>query len=377
MLSGAVLAQTPQPQPINPLPKLSLVPLVILNVGLDNLAQPVSSPIGAARSAPEFFLPRNGSKEFSVTTSGGNVSVHFSDSVPAGVSAGAFQWEQSEVPAGNAVGRLRYSGCPGCPSSFTIDIAALSRESVHTAIKITLTTSSGRPAITGITRASDAADGQPRFEIRFDRGTFDPAGSQVVATYPSGLKYRLIPDTNSQFANGEMNMTVPRLEVGRSIKVALVNEYGTSSSSTVILPEQRTENPPFVQVNSSNEFPNAAELVGNPNFSVKHSNISLLAASGSDDITVQPLATASVCNKPDFIYLGAKGTWLDDHDHPTTTLGTITIANQPPTNARLRSPNNHLHVNFTLNAGFNGDKFYQVAFSGVTVFGLCNDRVIH
>src|ERR1700681_2573780 len=124
MLSGAVLTQTPQPQPINQLPKLSLVPLVIVNVGLDNQAQPISSPTGASRPAVEFLLPRNGTKEFSVTTSGGNISVRFSNSVPAGVSAGAFEWVQSEVPAGNAIGRLRYSGCPSCPSSFTLDIGA-------------------------------------------------------------------------------------------------------------------------------------------------------------------------------------------------------------------------------------------------------------
>src|SRR5205085_5741644 len=117
----------------------------------------------------------------------------------------------------------------------------------------------------------------------------------------------------------------------------------------VTLPEQRTENPPFVQVNSSNEFPDSAQLTGNPNFSVKHSNISLLAATGSDDITIQPLATTSACNKADFIYQGAKATWLDDQNRPTSTLGTVTITTQPPTNALLRSPNNRVHVSFTLN----------------------------
>ena len=376
IIGNEVRAQEPT-TPTSQLPKLSLVPLVIENVGLDNLAQPVTSPTGASRPTPEFFLPRNATKEFSVATSGGNITVRFSNSVPAGVSASSFQWEQSEVPAGNAIGRLRYSGCPSCPATFTIEIGASSRETVHTVVKINLTTSTGRPAVTSITRNGDTNDGQPRFEIRFQRGTFDPADSQVVATYPSGLKYRLIPETSSQFANGDMNVPVPRLEVGRSIKIALVNPFGSSGNSTITLPEQLAENPPFVQVNSSNVSPDPAQVTGNPNFSVRHGNISLLAATGSDDITIQPLATTSSCNKADFIYQGAKATWLDDQNRPTTTLGTVTIGSQPPTNALLRSPNNRVHVNFTLNAGFNGDKFYQVAFIGVTVVGVCNDRIIH
>ena len=379
LLGNEVMAQNPQPPPtkINPFPKVSLVPLVILNVGLDNVAQPVFSPTGASRPAPEFFIPRNGSKEFTVTTSGGGEPTgHFSDSVPAGVLATAFQWAQNEVPAGNAVGRLRYSGCASCPASFTIQVRALSRDSVDTAIRLSLTASSGRPVVTGITRDGDDPTGQARFEIKFEHPTFDPTDSQVVATYASGLKYRLIPETNSQFADGRMQVTIPRLEVGRSVKVSLVNPYGSSSNSTVTLPEQNTDNPAFVQVNSSNEFPLSATVFGNPAFSVKHSNTGLTAESGTDEIPIQPLATASVCNKPDFIYLGAKATWLDDNDHPTSTLGTVTIGTQPPTNALLRSPNNIIHVNFTLNP-LNRDKFLQVVFRGARVVGICSDRVIH
>src|SRR5260370_657215 len=100
IFGNAVMAQNPQPPPtkVNPIPKLSLVPLVILNVGLDNVAQAVFSPTGASRPASEFLVPRNGSKEFTVTTSGGgDPTVRFSDSVPAGVPATAFQWEQDAV----------------------------------------------------------------------------------------------------------------------------------------------------------------------------------------------------------------------------------------------------------------------------------------
>src|SRR5260370_14451528 len=100
LLGNEVMAQNPQPPPtkVNPFPKLSLVPLVILNVGLDNVAQPVFSPTGASRPTPEFLVPRNGAKEFTVTTSGGgDPTVRFSDSVPAGVPATAFQWEQDAV----------------------------------------------------------------------------------------------------------------------------------------------------------------------------------------------------------------------------------------------------------------------------------------
>ncbi|HSP62981.1 MAG TPA: hypothetical protein VLQ90_08380, partial [Pyrinomonadaceae bacterium] len=172
------IAQKPQPTKPNNVPELSLVPLVILSVGLGNVSQPIGSPLGGPRPALEFLLPRfvpRGGSEFSVITSGGNVTVHFSDGVPAGVPASAFEWEQIEVPAGNAVGRLRYKGCSSCPASFTIDIGASSRESVHTAVKINLTTSTGRPALTSIAPDGDDADGQPRFEIKFEGTTFDPA----------------------------------------------------------------------------------------------------------------------------------------------------------------------------------------------------------
>lgn len=374
MVCNRLLAQEPRPVSVATpaLPKLSLVPLVIVSVGVDNVAQPVSAPTGASRAPAEFVLPKTGSKEIAVTTSGGSIDVHFSDSAPAGVPANAFQWEQTSLPAGNATGRLRYSGCQGCPDSFTLHITASSNATVETSVKITLTASTARPVINGVT-ANGNDSVSPRFEVQFQRSTFDPSDSQVVATYASGLKYRLIPESNSQFSDGRMNVIVPRLEVNRGVKISLTNPYGTSSSSSITLPQQSSENPGFEQVNASGEFPESAQV--NDTFSVKHS-AGPLSASGSDDITILPLANASVCDQQDFIYMGAKATWLDNNDHPSSTLGSVSIASQPPANAPLRSANNKVHVNWSLN-GFSGDKFYQVAFSGVTVVGVCNDRVIH
>jgi hypothetical protein len=387
LVSGLCTAQEPT-TPINKFPKLSLVPLVIVNIGSGEIAFPVSSPTGAPRPLPEFFLPRNGSKEITVTTSGGNVKVNFSNSVPPGVTATAFQWQQSSVPAGNAVGRLEYSGCASCPASFTLEVTAASNDIVHASAKITLTASTGRPAVSSIT-ANGGDNIEPRFEVRFQRGTFDPSDSQIVGTYASGLKYRLIPDSNSQFTDGRMNVIVPRLEVDRTVRVALVNPYGSSGNTNVTLPQEGIiENPVFEQVNASGEFPNPASI--GDTFSVKHTNNGLLDVSGTDDITIKPLTAASACNQRDYIFQSARVSWLGGEihvtssgsvtsqvpDQPVTTPGPITIASQPPTNALLRSPNNKIRVNWTLKARF-GDVFYQVLYRGVEVVGLCNDRVIH
>ena len=377
-VGNSVRAQSPQPvSRVTNLPELSLVPLTLLNVGVDNLAQPLTSPTGISRGPAEFFLPRNfpkgGSKEVTLTTSGGNVSVRFFDSVPAGVPATAFQWEQSELPAGNAVGRLRYNGCAGCPDSFTLHLSASSNNTVETSVKINLTTSSGRPVTTSVS-ADGGSDVQPRFQIRFEPTTFETQDSQVVATYPSGLKYRLPVDSSSQLSQGIMRVVVPRLEVGRDVKLSLINPYGSSGGLSITLPQENSEHPIFEQVNASGEFPDSASV--NDTFSVKHSNSGLSAGSGSDDIPINPLATSSACDQRDFIYLSASATWLDNNDHPSSALGTVTIGRQPPANALLRTPNNVVHVNWTLNA-LTGDKFYQVAFRGVEVVGVCSERVVH
>ena len=373
-----VAAQVPN-QPTtnipNNLPNLSLVPLVIVNIGSGELAFPVSSPTGAPRQIPEFFLPRSGSKEITVTTSGGNLKVNFFNSVPPGVPATAFQWQQTTLPAGNAVGRLEYSGCASCPSSFTLEVTAASNDTVHASAKITLTASGGRPTVNSVT-TNGGDNVEPRFEIRFQGGTFDPSDSQVVGTYASGLKYRLIPDANSSFADGRMNVIIPRLEVDRTVRVSLVNPYGHSDITNVTLAREGSiENPVFEQVNASGEFPNGARI--GDTFSVRHTNNGILDVSGTDDIPIHPLATSSSCNQRDYIFQGASVSWLDDHNQPVTTPGPLTIANQPPTNELLRSSVfNKIRVNWTLKARF-GDVFYQVLYRGVEVVGVCSDRVIH
>ena len=355
-------------------PKLSLVPLAITNIGSGEVSAPVSSPSGAPRAIPEFFLPRTGSKEITVTTSGGNVKVSFFNSVPPGVPSTAFQWEQTTVPAGNAVGHLRYNGCASCPASFTLEVTASSNDTVHASAKINLTASSGRPVLDSITaNGGDAVE--PRFEIRFQRSTFDPSDSQIVGTYASGLRYRLLPEPNSQVADGRINVIVPRLEVNRTVRVALVNPYGSSGNANATLPQEGAiETPAFEQVNSSGEFPNFAQV--GDTFSVKHTNNGLLDTSGTDDITIHPLTANPTCNQHDYIFQSVRVSWLDDHNQSVTTPGPISIVGQPATNAPLRSPNNKIRVNWTLKARF-GDVFYQVLYRGVEVVGICNDRVLH
>jgi hypothetical protein len=388
VIGNLALAQEPTTR-VNNVPKLSLTPLVILNVGSGEIAAPVSSPTGAPRPVPEFFLPRNSSKEITVTTSGGNVSVRFSNSVPPGIPAAALQWEQSSVPAGNAVGHLKYNGCSSCPASFTLEITAASNEVVHVSVKLKLTASSARPVVSGVT-ANGGDNVEPRFEIRVPRGAgFDLSDTQIIGTYASGLRYRLIPESNS-IADGQIGVTIPRLEVDRTVKVALVNPYGSSSSTNVTLPQEGIiENPVFEQVNASGEFPDPAHI--GDTFSVKHTNNGLLDASGADDIPIQPLASSSACNRRDYIFQSARVSWLADEihvpvgsgtptstvpDQPVTTPGPISIASQPPVNAFLRSPNNKIRVNWTLKARF-GDVFYQVLYRGVEVVGVCSDRVVH
>jgi hypothetical protein len=373
-----VAAQEPKPTtPQSNIPALSLVPVTINDVGLDGVAAPVSTPRGGAGGVPQFFLPKSGQKVLVVETSGGSGKVRFSNSVPEGVPPSAFQWEQTEVPAGNAAGRLRYNGCASCPASFTLELLAtssgLSDIAAHALVKISLTASSAKPVVTSINQSG--GDGvRPRFEIKFEHSTFDPSDSQVIATYASGLKYRLLPEESSQFSAGRMQVLVPRLEAARNVKLSLTNPYGSSAVTNVTLPQQDSENPTFERVNSSGEFPDAAHV--NDTFSVKHSNGGIIASSGADDITLQPLAAVPACNQPDFIYLGAKATWLDANDQPTAAPGAVSVTGQPPTNAPLRPSNKTVRVQWTLN-GLGGDKFYQVAFGGVTVVGVCSDRVVH
>jgi hypothetical protein len=210
-------AQTPQP---NPQPRLSLVPLVMVSAGADGIAKPFSSPTGVSFPTPEFFVPRNGTKVFDISTSGGNISVRFSNAVPAGIPASSFEWIQQNVPAPNANGKLRYNGCTSCPASFVVGVSASSSNTVSGTIKLNLTASTGKPQITSIAR-NGGTDVKPRFEIKFTAGTFDPSDSEVIGVYADNLKYRLTTETSSNFAGGSMFVVIPRLKASRNVQVLL------------------------------------------------------------------------------------------------------------------------------------------------------------
>jgi len=176
---------------------------------------------------------------------------------------------------------------------------------------------------------------EPRFEIRFQRSTFDTSDSQIVGTYASGLRYRLIPEPNSQFSDGRMNVVVPRLEVDRTVRVALVNPYGSSANTNVTLPQEGIiENPVFEQVNASSVSPDPARI--GDTFSVKHTNNGLLDQSGADDVAIQPLAANSTCNQRDFIYQGARVSWLAD-GNPCLRLRDHNVASSRSTHHHARS----------------------------------------
>src|SRR5262249_26940957 len=148
------------------------------------------------------------------------------------------------------------------------------------------------------------------------------------------------------FGDGQVNVIIPRLEVDRNVKIALVNPYGSSGNSNVTLPKEGIiENPVFEQVNSSQVFPNSAQV--GDTFSVRQGNTGLTDISGTDDIPIQPLTSSSACNQRDYIYQGARVSWLGaqiNSDQPVTTPGPISVISQPPANALLRSPNNKIRV---------------------------------
>ena len=390
MVSIPVHAQEPQPvTPANNVPRLSLVPLAIVNVGSGEIAAPVSSPTGASRTSPEFFLPRNGQKEITVTTSGGNVSVRFSNSVPPGVSANAFQWTQTTVPAGNAVGHLKYDGCASCPASFTLEITASSNDTVHVSVKINLTASKSKPEITRIT-LTEVSPLEPRFRIDFPAGTCDQSDTEVIGVYAGNLTIRLDPVASfTNFSAGQVSVIVPRLKLERGVQVYMRNPYGVSAHSTIELPKQSTEDPDFGCANCGPPPPpegaqTKAITPGTP-YMGTHINIGPIAVSGTDELSVQNIVKGTdtainsgptPCGGQDFIYTGVKATWIEEHGHPSTAPGSISISGQPPLNAPLRRPNTNVRMAWTLNA-FQGTRIYQVVTKGAVVEGVCNDRVIH
>jgi len=368
------VAQTPQPKPN--MPNLSLVPLTLVSVGLDDIAKPVSSPTGATFPTPEFFVPRNGTKTLDFITSGGSVNVNFSNSVPPGVPGSAFEWVQQRVPAGNAIGHLRYNGCASCPASITLSVTASSNNTVHGTVKLNVTASSGKPQLTSISR-SGGTEVLPKFEVRFGAGTFDSSDSEVIANYGSNLKYRLIPDAASNFAGGSMLVVIPRLKASRNVQVLLRNPYGSSSSVGVELPVQQVENGPlqFNCINCSTVFGDAHI---HDEYSVKHNNISPFDATGTDDITIAPLrSTQAPCDQPDVIYHTALVRWIHDDGYSgdSDDQGTVTVSSHPTTDQLLRSPQNKIQIAWRLK-GFKGERWYQVMFGVIDVVGVCQNRVV-
>ncbi|MGH9429244.1 MAG: hypothetical protein ACRD2L_23425, partial [Terriglobia bacterium] len=207
---------------------------------MDSIAKPVSSPADIPRTA-KFIIPRNTVSTFDLNTRGGVERVQFSFTLPAGVPASAFTMIEEGVPAPDAKGRLRFNGCDSCPASFIISVRARDPMASYSAqVELSLTSSSGRPRIIGIKR-DGGTEIEPRFEIGFAAGTFDPRDSQAVATYPGGLKYRLIPGPDSRIVQGRLQITVPRLKVERGVTVTLVNPYGSSNGQDIQLPVQLQE----------------------------------------------------------------------------------------------------------------------------------------
>jgi len=370
------VAQTPTPQPQQNLPHLSLVPLTLLSVGLDDIARPLSSPTGVTFPTPEFFVPRNGTKTLDFITSGGNLKVNFSNSVPAGASASAFEWVQLSVPAGNAVGHLRYNGCASCPASINLSVTASSNNTVHGLVKLNLTASSGKPQITSISR-SGGTEVQPRYEVKFVAGTFDTTDSEVIANYGNSLKYRLTPNATSNFSGGSMLVVIPRLKASRNVQVLLRNPYGSSNSLGIELPLQQVENGPlqFNCINCSTVFGDANI---HDEYSVKHNNIGPLDATGTDDITIAPVRSGQTpCDQPDVIYHTALVRWIHDDGYSgdSADQGTVTVSSHPTTDQLLRSPENKIQIAWRLK-GFKGERWYQVMFGVIDVVGVCQNRIV-
>jgi hypothetical protein len=374
LLVGIVCAaQTPAP---NTQPHLSLVPVVLVSVGADGIAKPFSSPTGVSFPTPEFFVPRNGTKVFDITTSGGNVSVRFTNTVPAGIPANAFEWVQQSAPAPNANGKLRYNGCTTCPASFVLGVGASSSNTVSGTIKLNLTASTGKPQITSIAR-NGGTEVRPRFEIRFAAGTFDPSDSEVMGTYADNLKYRLTTATGSNFAGGSMFVVIPRLKAARNVQVFLRNSYGASSSLNVQLPVQQVENGPlqFNCINCSTVF---GEANIHDEYSVKHNNSGILDVNGTDELVISPKrAGVTPCDEPDFIYHTALVRWIraDGYSGDTAEQGTVAITGHPPIDQLLRSPQNKIQVAWMLKA-LKGERWYQVMFGVIDVVGVCPNRVV-
>lgn len=373
---GIAVAQSPQPQPGSQLPNLR--PLAFVNVSLDGVAKPIGSSPTGIQFTPGFLIPRAGvSKTLEFKTKDGRSSVRFSHSLPSGVSANAFTWQQTSVAAPNAVGRLNYTGCQNCPASITISVKAEDPSGVVSGtVKLNLTASTRKPEVNSIKR-SGGTEREPRYEIRFAAGTFNLQDSEAVATYAGNLKYRLLPESGGSISSESIFVVIPRLKASRAVQVFLRNPYGTSGTTNVELPIQAVENGPgqFNCVNCSTVF---GEAKIHDEYSVKHTNPGALEASGTDEITITPLRSGNTpCDQPDFIYHTALVKWIEDNGFSGNSAeqGTVSVSAQPPVDQLLRSPQNKVRIAWKLKP-FKVDRYYQVMFGVIDVVGVCQNRVV-
>jgi hypothetical protein len=214
-------------------------------------------------------------------------------------------------------------------------------------------------------------------EIKFAVGTFDPSDSLVIGTYAGNLKYRLIPETSSNFAGGSMFAVIPRLKASRNVQVLLRNPYGPGNSVNVELPIQQVENGPlqFNCVNCSTVFGDANI---HDEYSVKHINLGPADATGTDEIAITPKRSGvTPCDEPDFIYHTALVRWIrdDGYSGDSAEQGTAVVAGHPPTDQLLRSTQNKIQISWMLKA-LKGERWYQVMFGVIDVVGVCPNRVV-
>jgi hypothetical protein len=363
----------------------SLVPVVILSVGVDAVAHPLSSPTGAPLPGGELFLPRGSGKTLVFLTSSGHDEVSFSVAPPPGVPAGTFSWEQTKVQGPSAAGRLDYHGCAGCPASFTLTVrASTGPKSATASVRIALISSTGRPAISSFVPAND--NGLPlglhRFSVQFAAGTFNADDSEAIGVY-GNLKYRLVLDRASPPTSSSMTLLIPRLQLDRTVRVFFRNPLGVSTTFTIGLPAQAQEvSFPFECVNCSTfSTVVGGTILAKSLFDTVTDSFPQAApvpTHAEDRIVLPPLeAGTTPCDRPDFIYLGASVSVLDpkNPNPPAKGPGTVRITSQPPLNTLLRAPQNVITVDFEKPA-LVGEWFWQVAFKGAGVIGTCSDRVV-
>ena len=392
--SNLALAQPPrprpQPRPGSQVPSLK-PPLRLVSVSLNGGAQKlfdrnlIDRPGSPPTPTPEYLLPNNplgaNSFMFEFRTSDGRGTIEFSHTLPAGVQANAFQWEQSSGSP-PAIGRLRYNFCNACPASFTLEVIAKDRLDFSGAapkanVKINLTPFRGPARILTISRVGTGAV-RPRFEITFTPGTFAQEGGQIFATYPGGLKYRLIPEN---LTVGTMSVVIERLKVGRNVEVRMSNPLG-GSSRAVELPAQFEEHMSFECINGCSTCWSCGSVDAIPfgdTASVSHNQLSPFSMGSTDTIKLKTVRSdPPECDEEDHIFTNARVAILNPVGavNPPGGPGTVRITRPPPTNALLRAPDNKIKVKWW-KPGLVGEWWYQVVPNGVRIVGVCPNRIVH